>query len=224
VDLPQQEQTHRLSITFPYPSYSLGVAAFPQLLATPFIMKEQDRGNGHHSKNRAPGIYQTGNQRRNPAVAAMVAVNSVLNPIYLTFLNIPVEVQFGALEIAKPLSLWINDGLMAPLALGIAAGLMIGKQLGVLGFMFAATKPGLVQRPEGVRWMQLYGLACLTGIGFTMSLFIGNLAFADPEQIETVKLGVISGSLVSGVLESNLLRFAPKQTYAASDATEPKLA
>lgn len=105
--------------------------------------------------------------------------------------------------------------LMAPLALGIAAGLVIGKQIGVFGFMFVATKLGLVQRPQGVSWLQLYGLACLTGIGFTMSLFIGNLAFVDPEQIETVKLGVISGSLVSGVLGYCLLRFAPKQNEAA---------
>jgi len=97
---------------------------------------------------------------------------------------------------------------MAPLALGIAAGLVVGKQLGVFGFMFLATKVGLVQRPAGVSWLQLYGLACLTGIGFTMSLFIGNLAFVDPEQIETVKLGVISGSVISGVLGYCLLRFA----------------
>ena len=88
--------------------------------------------------------------------------------------------------------------LMAPLALGIAAGLVIGKQLGVFGFMYLATRIGLVKRPDGVTWLQLYGLACLTGIGFTMSLFIGNLAFVDPDQIETVKLGVISGSLISG--------------------------
>ncbi|AMO70783.1 Na+/H+ antiporter NhaA [Sphingorhabdus sp. M41] len=98
--------------------------------------------------------------------------------------------------------------LMAPLALGIAAGLVVGKQLGVFGFIFLATRVGLVKRPAGVSWLQLYGLACLTGIGFTMSLFIGNLAFVDPEQIETVKLGVISGSVISGLLGYCLLRFA----------------
>ena len=97
--------------------------------------------------------------------------------------------------------------LMAPLALGIAAGLVVGKQVGVFGFMYLATRIGLVKRPDGVTWLQLYGLACLTGIGFTMSLFIGNLAFVDPGQIETVKLGVISGSLISGLLGYCLLRF-----------------
>ncbi|MEP2990101.1 MAG: Na+/H+ antiporter NhaA [Parasphingorhabdus sp.] len=114
--------------------------------------------------------------------------------------------------------------LMAPLALGVAAGLVLGKQIGVFGFMFLATKLGLVQRPKGVSWLQLYGLACLTGIGFTMSLFIGNLAFVDLEQIETVKLGVISGSLVSGVLGYCLLRFAPKQGDATISAGTPKIA
>lgn len=103
--------------------------------------------------------------------------------------------------------LQVSD-LFAPLALGIAAGLVIGKQIGVFGFMFVAAKLGLVRRPMGVSWLQLYGLACLTGIGFTMSLFIGNLAFVDPEQIETVKLGVISGSLVSGLLGYLILRFS----------------
>jgi len=110
--------------------------------------------------------------------------------------------------------LQISD-LLAPLALGIAAGLVVGKQLGVFGFIFLATKAGLVKLPAGVTWLQLYGLACLTGIGFTMSLFIGNLAFVDPDQIETVKLGVISGSLISGLLGYGLLRFAPSPDPAA---------
>ncbi|NVD29315.1 Na+/H+ antiporter NhaA [Parasphingorhabdus flavimaris] len=101
------------------------------------------------------------------------------------------------------------DDLAAPLALGVAAGLVVGKQIGVFGFIFLATRIGLVKRPDGVSWFQLYGLACLTGIGFTMSLFIGNLAFAEPEQIETVKLGVMSGSLVSGLLGFCFLRWAP---------------
>jgi len=110
--------------------------------------------------------------------------------------------------------LQITD-LMAPLALGIAAGLVVGKQVGVFGLMYLATRIGLVQRPAGVTWLQLYGLACLTGIGFTMSLFIGNLAFVDPDQIETVKLGVISGSVLSGLLGYCLLRFASAPDPAA---------
>ena len=111
--------------------------------------------------------------------------------------------------------LQISD-LMAPLALGVAAGLVVGKQLGVFGFMFLATRAGLVRRPAGVSWLQLYGLACLTGIGFTMSLFIGNLAFVDPDRIETVKLGVITGSLISGVLGYAVLRLASSPSRATA--------
>ena len=80
--------------------------------------------------------------------------------------------------------------------------------------MFLATTAGLVRRPAGVSWLQLYGLACLTGIAFTMSLFIGNLAFVDPDRIETVKLGVITGSLISGVLGYAVLRLASPPSRA----------
>ena len=103
--------------------------------------------------------------------------------------------------------LGFND-LLAPLPLGIALGLVAGKQLGVLGGMAAATRLGLARLPPGVTWRQIYALACLTGIGFTMSLFIGGLAFADPQEIEAVKIGVITGSLVSGLLGYLLLRTA----------------
>jgi NhaA family Na+:H+ antiporter len=98
--------------------------------------------------------------------------------------------------------------LLAPLPLGIALGLVIGKQLGIFGFAYVATVTGLVKRPPDISWTQLYGLACLAGIGFTMSLFIGTLAFGDGAQLEQVKLGVIVGSLISGVLGYAILRFA----------------
>ncbi|MEJ6594561.1 Na+/H+ antiporter NhaA [Parasphingorhabdus sp.] len=141
----------------------------------------------------------------------------ILHP-WTAFLVLPIfafanaGVSLAGLQIAD---------LMAPLALGIAAGLVIGKQIGVFGFMYLATSIGLVKRPAGVTWLQLYGLACLTGIGFTMSLFIGNLAFVDPDQIETVKLGVISGSLISGVLGYCLLRFASSKGERQVEKTQP---
>ncbi|NNC73375.1 MAG: Na+/H+ antiporter NhaA [Sphingomonadaceae bacterium] len=111
--------------------------------------------------------------------------------------------------------------LLAPLALGIAAGLVIGKQIGVFGFLWLAIRLGIAKRPEGVGWMQLYGLACLTGIGFTMSLFIGNLAFVGLAQIETVKLGVLSGSLISGIIGYLLLRMGPAPNPAQPPIASP---
>ena len=100
------------------------------------------------------------------------------------------------------------DSLLSPLPLGVMLGLIVGKQVGVFGFMALATRLGWASRPLGISWMQLYGLACLAGIGFTMSLFIGSLAFDDPAQVEAVKLGVLAGSVASGLIGYAVLRFA----------------
>jgi Na+:H+ antiporter, NhaA family len=90
--------------------------------------------------------------------------------------------------------------LAAPLPLGIALGLVVGKQLGIFGACALLIRTGLVRMPTGVTYLQLYGLSIVAGIGFTMSLFIGSLAFSDPLVQNEVRLGVLSGSLVSMVL------------------------
>jgi NhaA family Na+:H+ antiporter len=96
--------------------------------------------------------------------------------------------------------------LAQPLPLGIAAGLFIGKLVAVCGA--SAVLIGLRQAtlPEGASWRQLAGVAALCGIGFTMSLFIGSLAFESPEYSTPVRLGVIVGSMLSGVTGYLLLR------------------
>lgn len=111
--------------------------------------------------------------------------------------------------------------LLEPLPLGIAAGLFLGKQLGIFSLIWAAVKLGIAQRPRGSTWLQIYGLAVLCGIGFTMSLFIGMLAFASsPTLIEEAKLGVMAGSLLSGVLGYAVLRFAPPAVDAVEAEAE----
>ncbi len=99
----------------------------------------------------------------------------------------------------------------APLVVAIALGLFLGKQAGVFGVAWLAVKLGLGDKPSGAGWMQLYGVSLLCGIGFTMSLFIGVLAFPGAvdsvEQIE-VKLGVIGGSLLSGLAAAVILSLA----------------
>ena len=90
------------------------------------------------------------------------------------------------------------SSLLLPVPLGILLGLFIGKQLGVFLFSYVAIKFGFAQMPNNSNWFTLYGVGVLTGIGFTMSLFVGNLAFIDNTQyIDGVKLGVLSGSLLS---------------------------
>lgn len=95
----------------------------------------------------------------------------------------------------------INE-VMAPVPLGIIIGLFLGKQLGVFGFCFVAIKLGFAKLPENVNWTLLYGVALLCGVGFTMSLFIGSLAFEQggDNLIYQDRLGIVVGSLISGVL------------------------
>ncbi|MXP09364.1 Na+/H+ antiporter NhaA [Pseudoblastomonas halimionae] len=107
------------------------------------------------------------------------------------------------------------DALLAPLSLGIAAGLVVGKQIGVFGACWLAAKTGLATIPREVSWRHIYGLACLAGIGFTMSLFIGGLAFIDPAQIDAVKMGVLSGSLISAIIGMVVLATAPRGAITA---------
>ena len=94
------------------------------------------------------------------------------------------------------------DQVVAPVPLGIILGLLLGKQLGVFGFCFIAIKLGVAKLPENVNWQLLYGVALLCGVGFTMSLFIGSLAFeqsADSPLFQD-RLGIVIGSLISGIL------------------------
>ena len=101
------------------------------------------------------------------------------------------------------------SSLLAPVPLGILLGLFIGKQFGVFIFSFISIKLGLAKMPNNSNWINLYGVGVLTGIGFTMSLFIGNLAFAESYQyIDGVKIGVLSGSLLSTLLGYFLLLFS----------------
>lgn len=99
--------------------------------------------------------------------------------------------------------------LFEPVPLGIAAGLFIGKQVGVLGLSWIGMRLGLCALPAGASWAQFYGVALLTGIGFTMSLFIGTLAFDDASYSAGVRIGVLTGSILSAVAGFAVLRFAP---------------
>lgn len=97
--------------------------------------------------------------------------------------------------------------LLAPLPLGIAMGLFAGKQIGIFGSLRIAVACGVAERPDA-SWAQVYGVALMCGIGFTMSLFIGGLAFADPLLGDEVKIGVLGGSLLSAVAGFLVLRLA----------------
>jgi NhaA family Na+:H+ antiporter len=100
--------------------------------------------------------------------------------------------------------------LFDPLPLGIALGLFFGKQIGVFGTAWIAIKTGIANMPARVNWVHLYGVAGLTGIGFTMSLFIGALAFDGNDMADKVRLGVLMGSIASGILGYTVLKLSTK--------------
>ena len=95
-----------------------------------------------------------------------------------------------------------------PIMLGIALGLFVGKQLGVFGMLWLTIKMNLAPMPKNVNWTQLYGVSAISGIGFTMSLFIGSLAFSHNDFDAQIRLGVLTGSVASALLGYLLLRFS----------------
>ena len=108
-----------------------------------------------------------------------------------------------------------RDAVLHPVTLGIVLGLFAGKQIGVLGIAYAARALGWVRLPAGAG--AFYGTALLTGVGFTMSLFIGNLAFAGPDKLAEVKIGVLAGSVLSGIAGYIILRlYGSKSTPRAA--------
>ena len=102
--------------------------------------------------------------------------------------------------------------LLNKVPLGILLGLFIGKQLGVFVFSYASIKLKIAQMPNNSNWLNLYGVGILTGIGFTMSLFVGNLAFVDNIQyMDGVKIGVLTGSLLSTLTGYFLILLSPNK-------------
>ena len=103
------------------------------------------------------------------------------------------------------------ESLLSPVPLGIVLGLFVGKQIGVFLFSIISIKLKIAQMPNNANWMSFYGVGILAGIGFTMSLFIGNLAFVENiEYIDGVKIGVLTGSLLSALIGYSLLLLTAK--------------
>jgi NhaA family Na+:H+ antiporter len=123
---------------------------------------------------------------------------------WVTFLIVPL---FGFANAGVSFAGMSLSALAEPVPLGVALGLSVGKQLGVFLTSAAVIAAGLATLPAQATWKQMYGLAALCGIGFTMSLFIGLLAFPDsPLLQDQLKLGVLAGSLASTLLAVLLLR------------------
>tara|TARA_B110000971_G_C19680431_1_gene350849 strand:- start:94 stop:612 length:519 start_codon:yes stop_codon:yes gene_type:complete len=138
----------------------------------------------------------------------LVKIEHLISP-YVAFMIMPLFAFANAGVSLNGLTL---SSLMMPVPLGILLGLFFGKQLGVMIFSFLSVKLKIAQMPNNSTWLSLYGVSILTGIGFTMSLFVGNLAFVNNTQyIDGVKIGVLMASLLSTVFGYFLLLLTSKK-------------
>lgn len=131
--------------------------------------------------------------RRDPEYSPLKTLEHSLHP-WIVFGVLPL---FAFANAGVPFSGMGFHSLVDPVTLGIILGLFFGKQLGIFSVLFIAIKLGLSAKPAGTSWVQLYGVSILCGIGFTMSLFIGGLAYNDVEMQAAVRLGVLLGSVLS---------------------------
>ncbi len=125
---------------------------------------------------------------------------------WVTFLIIPIFAFVNA-GVVIP----INNLDISPLMLGIGLGLIAGKQIGVFGICYGAIKLGIAKLPSGVNMVQLYGVSVLCGVGFTMSLFIGSIPFADTQYMDAIRISVIGASFISAIWGALVLVIAHKE-------------
>ena len=138
----------------------------------------------------------------------LVKLEHSISP-YVAFIIMPLFAFANAGVNLDGLSL---SSLIEPVPLGILCGLFFGKQIGVLLFSYISIKFKFAEAPNNSNWIDLYGVSILTGIGFTMSLFVGNLAFIENTQyMDGVKIGVLSGSLLSTLFGYFLLLISSKK-------------
>ena len=128
--------------------------------------------------------------------------------LYVSMLIVPLFAFANSGVILGQLSL---SDLAAPVPLGVGLGLIVGKQIGVFGIVILLVKTGFARLPDGAGWLHIWGIACLAGIGFTMSLFIGGLSYADQALINQVRLGVLGGSAISALLGFGVLWVASQR-------------
>jgi Na+:H+ antiporter, NhaA family len=137
-------------------------------------------------------LHRASGEMRPPGLA----LEERLHPM-VSFVIVPL---FALCNAGVSLGGGVAPELSVPVALGVVCGLVLGKQLGVMGASWLAVRSGWASLPEGVTFGQLYGVSCLAGIGFTMSLFITDLAFTDAALIASAKVGILVASSLAGVL------------------------
>ena len=147
-------------------------------------------------------------RKKDKDFSLLIKIEHLISP-YVAFIIMPLFAFANAGVSLDGLTL---SSLMLPVPLGIVLGLFFGKQIGVMLFSYLAVFFKIAQIPDRSNWLSLYGVSILTGIGFTMSLFVGNLAFVqNTEYIDGVKIGVLAGSLLSTLFGYFLLLVTSKK-------------
>ena len=161
------------------------------------------RGSGIHSTISGVLLATTIPHRNDEKdYSLLLKLEHILSP-YVAFGIMPLFALANAGVVIKNMSL---NTILAPVPLGIICGLFFGKQIGVFLFSFISVKLKLAEMPSDSNWIKFYGVGILTGIGFTMSLFVGNLAFLDySNNLDGVKIGVLIGSSLSAIVGYLLL-------------------
>ena len=186
-----------------------GVKKFLPYLLIGILLWYFTHGSGVHSTISGVLLALTIPHRVNEKdFSLLLKLEHSLSP-YVAFGIMPL---FALANAGVSLSGFSLDTLLYPVPLGITCGLFFGKQIGVFVFAFLSVKLRIAEMPSNSNWIKLYGVAVLTGIGFTMSLFVGNLAFYDSLQyVDGVKIGVLTGSLLSTLLGYFLLLIVTKR-------------
>lgn len=149
------------------------------------------------------------------AESPLQRLEHALHP-WVSYIILPV---FALANAGVMLSGDIGGILLSPLALGIIGGLVLGKSLGISVFSWLAVRLGIAEVPDGVSWRHILSASLLAGIGFTMSLFIAELAFDDPALLDTAKIGIIAASLIAGLGGALLVRLnVPMSASTVSDS------
>mgnify|MGYP001430499636 CR=1 FL=1 len=186
-----------------------GVNKFIPYLLIGLFLWYFTHGSGIHSTISGVLLAMTIPHRRNVKdYSLLLKLEHSLSP-YVAFGIMPLFAFANAGVILDDISI---NTMLAPVPLGILCGLFFGKQIGVFVFSFLAVKLKLAEMPSNSNWIKLYGVGILTGIGFTMSLFVGNLAFVDHStNLDGVKIGVLAGSSLSALVGYFLLLIVSKK-------------
>ena len=186
-----------------------GVKKFTPFLFIGLLLWYFTHGSGIHSTISGVLLATTiPHKKHEKDYSLLLKLEHMLSP-YVAFGIMPLFALANAGVILKGSSF---NSLLAPVPLGILCGLFFGKQIGVFLFSFISIKLKIAEMPSNSNWLKLYGVGILTGIGFTMSLFVGNLAFVDySNQMDGVKIGVLTGSFLSAIVGYFMLLMVTKK-------------